>query len=226
MNFRQPFRGDYRISQRFGEIIEGVTKDNKPHTGIDYACPEGTPILASAEGTVLFAGLDKTGYGNLIIIRHDSDHTTLYAHLSSMSVKALQKVEQGEQIGCSGSTGYVTGPHLHFEARKVSWDIGTAFDPIDLPLQTIDDSIKPESSSQLPAASDQLEGICQVVCDAAFVRGWENLNREKLVYKGERVYVFPETKTSEGVTFYYIGGGSCMADRDAFGTVILEKNNG
>ncbi len=138
MNFRQPFRGEWPISQRYGEKIT----DPKGHTGIDYACPVSTPILASADGTVMFAGWDTTGFGRCVIIRHDGSHSTLYAHLALIprGITAGVDVKQGEEIGFSGSTGNSTGPHLHFEARRKWNDFQSHFDPMSLPLQSFADA--------------------------------------------------------------------------------------
>ncbi len=83
------------------------------HEGIDISAETGTPVKAAAEGNVSYAGW-MTGYGNVIIIYHGSDVTTLYAHLKSFAVKAGSTVKQGETIGYVDNTGWSTGPHLHF----------------------------------------------------------------------------------------------------------------
>ena len=101
ITYRQPFSGEYGISQRFGE----TTTDPNGHTGIDYLCPLGTEILASADGQVIFADFDKTGYGLLAVISHSDGRKTYYAHLSFVSVRPWEKVSQGQLIGYSGSTG-------------------------------------------------------------------------------------------------------------------------
>ncbi len=88
------------------------------HRAIDYAASSGTPIRATADGTVTSAGWSKAGYGNLISIRHNSTYSTNYAHLSKFAVKSGQKVKQGQTIGYVGSTGFSTGPHLHYEMVK------------------------------------------------------------------------------------------------------------
>ncbi|MGK7941512.1 MAG: peptidoglycan DD-metalloendopeptidase family protein [Crocosphaera sp.] len=85
------------------------------HKGIDIAAPVGTPILASASGEVITAGWNSGGYGNLVKVRHPDGSVTLYAHNSRLLVRRGQKVEQGQQIAEMGSTGYSTGPHLHYE---------------------------------------------------------------------------------------------------------------
>jgi len=141
MNFRQPFLGDYKITQKYGEIIPGVTKNAKPHTGIDYACPVGTKILASADGTVMFAGWEPTGYGYCVILQHTADISTLYAHLQGPCVRVSQRVKQGDVIGVSGSTGYATGPHLHFEARRIWNNYQSYFDPMSLMMMSVDDTV-------------------------------------------------------------------------------------
>jgi len=85
------------------------------HQGIDIAAPTGTPIVASAEGQVAFAGWHSGGYGNMIDIKHMDGSTTRYAHNSRLLVKAGDPVAQGEVIALMGSTGRATGPHCHFE---------------------------------------------------------------------------------------------------------------
>lgn len=86
--------------------------------GVDLAAPTGTPTIAAASGTVIFARNGWNGaYGNLVIIRHPNGVETLYAHLSKISTRSGAKVEKGEIIGYVGSTGRSTGPHLHFEVK-------------------------------------------------------------------------------------------------------------
>ena len=146
MSYRQPFKGDYPITQRYGEKYTSSF-----HTGIDYACPVGTKILASNDGQVMFAGSDQTGYGLCVIIRHNDGNATLYAHLSRIYVKYWQTVKQGDVIAESGNTGNSTGPHLHFEARKAWAVFDTHFDPMSLPLMSFADA----NSGQQSAGSGQ-----------------------------------------------------------------------
>jgi murein DD-endopeptidase MepM/ murein hydrolase activator NlpD len=86
------------------------------HAGQDISAPTGTPVAATADGAVLFAGW-KSGYGNLVIINHGDQLTTRYGHLSRIEVTAGQTIERRQQIGRVGSTGRSTGPHLHYEVR-------------------------------------------------------------------------------------------------------------
>lgn len=101
------------------------------HRAIDYAAAIGTPIRAVGDGTVTFAGWNNQGYGYLTSIRHNSVFSTNYAHQSRMAVSYGQKVTQGQIIGYVGSTGFSTGPHLHFEMVKN----GTKINPmtVDIP---------------------------------------------------------------------------------------------
>lgn len=85
------------------------------HRGIDIAGPTGTPIVAAASGEIISSGWNSGGYGNLVDIRHPDGSMTRYAHNSKLLVRKGQWVEQGQQIALMGSTGYSTGPHLHFE---------------------------------------------------------------------------------------------------------------
>ena len=89
-----------------------------PHRAIDYAAPIGTPIRAVGNGTITFAGWSSAGYGYLTKMRHNGTYSTNYAHQSRIAVSVGQKVKQGDVIGYVGSTGYSTGPHLHYEMVK------------------------------------------------------------------------------------------------------------
>lgn len=105
-----------RMSSGYGTRVHPITNDRRAHKGIDYAAPTGTPIRTVGDGVVEFAGTQR-GYGNVIEIKHRDGKSTLFAHLSRIDVQKGQKVEQGSLIGAVGSTGFSTGPHLHFEFR-------------------------------------------------------------------------------------------------------------
>ncbi|RJQ34166.1 hypothetical protein C4566_02490 [Candidatus Parcubacteria bacterium] len=98
------------------------------HRAIDYVAGTGTPVRAVGDGTVMSAGWNSGGYGNLIKIRHNETYSTNYAHLSKIYVKAGQHVTQGDVIGAVGSTGYSTGPHLHYEMVQN----GTKINPLTI----------------------------------------------------------------------------------------------
>jgi murein DD-endopeptidase MepM/ murein hydrolase activator NlpD len=117
-----PFGGRFiaptsgRRSSGFGMRRHPVLGSTRMHNGIDIAAPTGTPIRASASGTVVSAS-SMRGYGNTVIIDHGGGFSTLYGHCSRLFVRAGQRVNQGDRIAAVGSTGLSTGPHLHFEIR-------------------------------------------------------------------------------------------------------------
>jgi murein DD-endopeptidase MepM/ murein hydrolase activator NlpD len=105
-----------RVTSGFAMRIHPIFQTVRAHLGVDYAAPTGTPVRAVGAGVVQLAGR-QSGYGNVVEINHGSQRTTLYAHLNTIDVKLGQRVEQGQTIGGVGSTGWATGPHLHFEFR-------------------------------------------------------------------------------------------------------------
>lgn len=107
-----------RVSSGFGRRFHPIFKNWRNHTGVDFAAPEGTRVLAAADGQVVSAGV-RGGYGNAIMIRHGGTITTLYGHMSRFAkgIHAGVRVKQGEVIGYVGHTGWATGPHLHYEFR-------------------------------------------------------------------------------------------------------------
>ena len=104
------------ITSTFGYRIHPIYGDRRLHAGIDMRGANGTPIYASAPGEVVFAGI-RGGYGNTVIIDHGGGIATLYAHQSKLAVAEGDEVARGQVIGAVGSTGFSTGPHLHFEVR-------------------------------------------------------------------------------------------------------------
>lgn len=113
-----PLPGHYIITSKYGNRLHPVLKQYKLHTGVDIAgsgC-NGDPVVAAAAGTVIKATWSNS-YGNYVIIDHGGGITTLYAHSSKLVVKAGDKVRAGQEIMKVGTTGYSTGPHLHFEVR-------------------------------------------------------------------------------------------------------------
>jgi len=105
-----------RISSGFSMRFHPVMQTWRAHNGTDFAAPAGTPARTVGDGTVEFAGV-QNGYGNVVFIKHRNNFETVYAHLSTINVQVGQTVSQGQTIGLVGSTGWATGPHLHFEVR-------------------------------------------------------------------------------------------------------------
>mgnify|MGYP002779679074 CR=1 FL=1 len=104
------------VTSEFGWRLHPITGERKLHTGIDFGAQFGTPIYAVAGGKVEFSG-EKGGYGNAVIIEHNDNLSTLYAHVSKLYVNEGASVAPGQLIALVGSTGFSTGPHLHFEVR-------------------------------------------------------------------------------------------------------------
>ncbi|MET7572193.1 LysM peptidoglycan-binding domain-containing M23 family metallopeptidase [Streptomyces sp. NPDC005492] len=111
-----------------GYHVAGSMWSSGYHTGVDFVVPTGTTVKAIAAGTVVSAAYDGA-YGNEVVIRHADGKYSQYAHMSQLSVSAGQTVTEGQQIGLSGATGNVTGPHLHFEIRTTPY-YGSDVDPV------------------------------------------------------------------------------------------------
>lgn len=107
-----------RVASGYGYRIDPVYKTTKFHAGLDFSAPQGTPIYATADGTVSTAGSTGNGYGNHVIINHGYGYETLYGHMVRVKVRNGQVVKRGEVIGWVGSTGKSTGPHCHYEVHK------------------------------------------------------------------------------------------------------------
>jgi len=115
-----------RIASGFGYRIDPIYKTTKMHAGIDFTAPQGTPIYATANGTVKVAGRSDGGYGNHVVINHGYGYETLYGHMFRVKARPGEKVQRGEVIGYVGSTGKSTGPHCHYEVHKN----GQKIDPV------------------------------------------------------------------------------------------------
>jgi murein DD-endopeptidase MepM/ murein hydrolase activator NlpD len=105
-----------RVTSGFAMRMHPLLQQMRAHLGVDYSAPKGTPVRSVGDGIVDFAGR-QNGYGNVVQLKHSSNRSTVYAHLSRIDVKAGQHVAQGQRIGAVGMTGWATGPHLHFEVR-------------------------------------------------------------------------------------------------------------
>ncbi|HEY0059359.1 MAG TPA: M23 family metallopeptidase [Flavisolibacter sp.] len=118
------------------------------HAGLDFTAPQGTPIYATADGTVKVSSYSDRGYGNHVIINHGYGYETLYGHMVRIKARTGQRVKRGEIIGYVGSTGKSTGPHCHYEVHKN----GQKLDPVyffynDLGPQQFDQLLKRAAAS-------------------------------------------------------------------------------
>jgi peptidoglycan hydrolase-like protein with peptidoglycan-binding domain len=120
VRFYRPVQGP--IGDRFGAPRAG----GRTHAGLDFPVPQGTRVGAAGVGTTIFAGWNTGGYGNLVVVQHRMGYTTWYAHLSQITSWVGEQVSGGTRLGYVGSTGFSTGPHLHFEVRR--WN--TPIDPM------------------------------------------------------------------------------------------------
>jgi len=137
-----------RIASGFGYRVDPVYKTIKLHAGLDFAAPQGTPIYATADGTIKVAGFSDGGYGNHVVINHGYGYETVYGHMVRIKARSGQRIKRGEIIGWVGSTGKSTGPHCHYEVHKN----GQKLDPVyffynDLSPQQFDQLLKQASSS-------------------------------------------------------------------------------
>ena len=143
-----------RISSKFSKArLHPVYKVYRPHHGVDYAAPSGTPVHAVADGTVTFRGWDKGGGGNTLKIKHAGNMETGYLHLKSFAkgISVGTRVSQGQLIGYVGSTGASTGPHLDFRIKKN----GTPIDPLKLPQEPAE-PISSENKAAFEAVRDRI----------------------------------------------------------------------
>ncbi len=113
---RIPVTGRVETTSGFGVRMDPFLRSPAMHTGLDFRGSSGDPVRATATGKVIRAGWSG-GYGRMIEIHHSNGLTTRYGHLSSIKVRAGQRVKAGQLIGLIGSTGRSTGPHLHYETR-------------------------------------------------------------------------------------------------------------
>jgi murein DD-endopeptidase MepM/ murein hydrolase activator NlpD len=120
-----------RVTSGFKMRFHPILQSWRAHLGVDYAAPTGTAVRSVADGEVEFAGV-QSGFGNVVFVRHRNNHSTVYAHLSRIGVRKGERVEQGQNLGAVGATGWATGPHLHFEFRVN----GAHQDPLTLARQS------------------------------------------------------------------------------------------
>ena len=136
-----------RKTSGMGMRLHPIFQTLQKHNGVDYAAPTGTPAMSIGDGVVDFAGV-QGGYGNVVIVRHSPSHSTVYAHLSRIQVRKGQTIQKGQPIGAVGSTGWSTGPHLHFEFRVN----GVHVDPQSVIQQAQSTPVSPAAMARVNAS--------------------------------------------------------------------------
>jgi len=139
-----------RVSSGFGMRMHPIQSKWKAHKGIDYAAPTGTRVRAVGDAVVEYAGV-KGGYGNVVILRHNGQYSTVYAHLSRIAVRRGARIGQNDTIGFVGQTGWATGPHLHYEFRVG----GEARNPMSIAMP----AAQPVPQGELAAFRSQAEPL-------------------------------------------------------------------
>jgi murein DD-endopeptidase MepM/ murein hydrolase activator NlpD len=166
-----------RSPMEFSRVTSGFTMARlnpilhrmRAHKGTDFAAPIGTPVRATADGEITFVG-QQTGYGNVIMLKHDGRYSTVYAHLSRFAdgLRNGARIHQGETIGYVGQTGWATGPHLHYELRVD----GEPRDPmtVALPMATpVTDQERPAFAAAIAPLASELAVVQQLPDSARLV---------------------------------------------------------
>ncbi len=150
-----------RRTSGFGMREHPIFHTQRAHMGVDYAAPTGTPVISVADGVVVESGFSG-GFGNMVVVQHNARQSTVYAHLSKIGVRKGQAVKQGDNLGAVGSTGWATGPHLHFEFRIN----GRHVDPLTLAQQgssePISAALRPQFDQRAQYARTQLMAAAQM----------------------------------------------------------------
>ncbi|SHF66523.1 Murein DD-endopeptidase MepM and murein hydrolase activator NlpD, contain LysM domain [Mariniphaga anaerophila] len=158
---KSPLEFSARISSRFSHSrMHPVLRIRRPHHGVDYAAPKGTPVRTIGDGTVISRAYQARGGGNYLKIKHNSVYTTTYMHLSGFAKGVVQgaRVQQGQVIGFVGATGLATGPHLDFRVHKN----GTPVDPLKVeapPVEPVHENLMPEYTALKDSLLGELHKI-------------------------------------------------------------------
>jgi len=155
-----------RVTSSFAMRFHPIQQKWRAHLGVDYGAPTGTPVRSVGEGTVDFAGW-QNGYGNVVQLQHGGARSTLYAHLSRIDVKQGQRIEQGQRVGAVGTTGWSTGPHLHFEFRIG----GRHQDPIQVAKTSEPVTLDPASRGRFAEVAKSLQAQLQIAQTLSSGRG-------------------------------------------------------
>lgn len=145
-----------RVTSSFGRRLHPIHNNWRNHDGVDFGAPTGTPVKATSDGVVEFVGTQR-GYGNIVVLKHRGKYDTAYGHLNAFAAKLRkgQAVDQGDIIGYVGSTGWATGPHLHYEVRVND----VPQDPMKIALPTADPLGAQEITAFRAATAPQLQRL-------------------------------------------------------------------
>jgi murein DD-endopeptidase MepM/ murein hydrolase activator NlpD len=153
-----------RITSGFAMRMHPIHNVWRAHTGVDYGAPTGAPVRTVGDGRVKLAGT-LGGYGNVVEVEHGGGDTTLYAHLSRIDVRTGQLVQRGQNIGAVGSTGWATGPHLHFEFKQN----GIHRDPLEVARASQAVELSAQARPQFLRTADALRGQLAAAASANLV---------------------------------------------------------
>ena len=140
---------DYPVTSAYGKRNDPITGKASTHYGIDYGLPLNTEILSNVSGTVVTSSFQDDGYGNYVVVKDGTGKLHIYGHMNSRSVNVGDTVSVNQKLGLSGSTGYSTGPHLHYEVKNTD---GTRVDP-NLFTQGTTTNINNESTTETKGVS-------------------------------------------------------------------------
>src|SRR5690606_28735278 len=166
-----------RISSRFSHSrLHPVLRIRRPHHGVDYAAPKGTPVRTIGDGTVITRAYQAGGAGNYLKIKHNSVYVTTYMHLSGFAQGVVQgaRVKQGQVIGFVGSTGMSTGPHLDFRVHKN----GTPVDPLKVEAPPVEPMHETKMAEYTVLKDSLLTELQKITWDAGILAGTTSDNSD------------------------------------------------
>jgi murein DD-endopeptidase MepM/ murein hydrolase activator NlpD len=153
-----------RVTSGFAMRFHPILHTWRAHNGVDYGAPTGTPVRTIGDGKIEFAG-SMNGFGNMVQIDHGKGDATVYAHLSRIDVRVGQLIGRGQRIGAVGSTGWATGPHLHFEFRQN----GRQRDPLEMARQSQAPVLSAQSRPDFDRAARMLRNQLAAASSATLV---------------------------------------------------------
>ncbi len=189
------------------------------HSGVDFGCPAGTTVRASAAGKVVFCGWDSTGYGNLIRIAHPDGSETRYAHLAAFITSSGAAVYSGQPIATSGATGNVTGAHLHWEYRR---EDKRAVDPMEFVAKVSENVDETDENVAEPAESViRTDDRVRIAAEIVNIRDAPAGKLIGQLRRGMIVAVLTDAGIVNGLRWRKVRSEFWVAEVDAEGTPLL-----